>query len=122
MSRSRSAALLPFVLGLSLTSLAACSSDSTDPGASEPRTLAVVTTPAKGYNNTRFAVAPVVALRNASGDAVSKSGVMVTAEIASGGGRPFGYASAITNGDGRATFTELGVNGIGAFVLRFSAD
>ncbi len=121
MSRCRTTPSLP-VVALSLAALFACSSDSTNPGATDARALAVESVPSKGYNNTRFASAPVVMLRSATGDPVSRAGVTVTAEIASGGGRMYGFTTAVTRADGRATFTELGVNGVGAFVLRFSAD
>jgi hypothetical protein len=68
-----------------------------------------------------FPVQPVVQLRDASNNAVAKSGVSVTAALATGSGTLGGTATITTNASGVATFTNLSVAGTGAYTLRFSA-
>jgi adhesin/invasin len=64
-----------------------------------------------------------VQIRDASGNAVAQSGIVVTASIASGGGTLGGRLSATTNSNGIATFSSLSLTGTaGARTLSFSAD
>ena len=68
-----------------------------------------------------FALQPSVRLRDASNNAVSQSGVIVTAAIASGGGTLSGIATATTDVAGVATFANLGITGVpGTRTLSFS--
>src|SRR5439155_699770 len=61
-------------------------------------------------------------VRDASGNAVSQSGVTVTAAIATGGGSLGGTLTATTTGTGVATFTNLAITGTaGDRTLSFSA-
>src|SRR5205823_2331392 len=52
---------------------------------------------------------PVVQLRDENGNAVSQSGVTVTAAIATGGGTLGGTLTATTNASGVASFTDLSI-------------
>jgi hypothetical protein len=66
--------------------------------------------------------APTVQLRDASNAAVSQSGIVVTAAIATGGGTLGGNLTATTNASGAATFTNLSITGTaGIRTLTFSA-
>ena len=65
---------------------------------------------------------PVVQVRDGSGNAVSQSGVAVTASIASGGGTLGGTTTRTTGANGQAAFTDLEITGsTGPRTLRFSA-
>src|SRR5439155_610164 len=65
---------------------------------------------------------PVIQVRDASGNAVSQSEVTVTAAIATGGGTLGGTLTAVTNGSGVASFTDLAITGTaGDRTLSFSA-
>jgi hypothetical protein len=69
---------------------------------------------------TVFAVQPAVELRSA-GAAVPRANVSVQASIQSGGGALGGTTTVLTNGSGRAQFTNLALSGTaGPSVLRFS--
>lgn len=69
-----------------------------------------------------FATQPVVQLEDASGNAVSTPGVVVTASVASGAITLGGPTTATTDGSGRATFTGLIVLGaVGQATLGFSS-
>jgi hypothetical protein len=69
-----------------------------------------------------FAQQPVLQLRDASGNAVSQAGVVVTAAIATGGGTLGGTLTATTSATGVATFTNLSIVGaVGDRTLSFSA-
>jgi len=85
--------------------------------------LVVTTQPsATAQNGVAFARQPAVQIRDASGNAVAQSGIVVTASIASGGGTLGGSTTAATNADGEATFADLSISGAaGARTLRFSS-
>jgi galactose oxidase len=61
---------------------------------------------------------PKVVVKDAAGVAVS--GVVVTASIGSGSGVLEGALTATTKANGSATFTDLGIAGIGSHTLRFT--
>jgi hypothetical protein len=65
---------------------------------------------------------PVVQLRDAANNAVSQSGVMVTAVVASGGGSLIGTATIATSTSGTAAFTNLAIVGTGTQSLQFTAS
>jgi Big-like domain-containing protein len=73
--------------------------------------------------NTNLSPQPVIQLRDAAGNAVSQSGVSVTAAIETGpvGGSLGGSLTVTTNGSGVATFTNLKLTKSGSYTLRFSA-
>ncbi len=69
-----------------------------------------------------FAQQPVVQLRDAAGNAVPQSGIVVSAAIASGGGTLSGATTATTDPSGAALFTNLAITGlVGARTLTFTA-
>ncbi len=79
--------------------------------------------PSVGRPSQTISPAPVVQLRDASGNAVSQAGVNVTAAVASGAGTVFGTPSVATSAVGTATFTNLSINGsAGVRTLAFSAS
>ncbi len=85
--------------------------------------LTLTTQPsAAAQSGVAFAQQPAVQLRDASGNAVSQSGVTVTAVIATGGGTLGGTTTATTTASGTASFTNLAISGAaGDRTLRFSA-
>ena len=85
--------------------------------------LSITTQPsASAQSGVAFAQQPVIQLRDGASNPVSQAGVVVTANIASGGGSLGGAATATTNASGTATFSNLSINGItGNRTLSFSA-
>lgn len=79
----------------------------------QPATTAIAGQPLTGQ--------PVVQLRDARGQEVPQSGVVVTASIASGGGTLGGATTATTDASGVATFTGLSLSAAGSITLRFTA-
>jgi hypothetical protein len=66
---------------------------------------------------------PVVQLRDAQGNDVAKSGVAVTAAVVSGSGALGGTNTRNTDGNGRASFTDLKITGAtGTHTLIFAAS
>ena len=66
---------------------------------------------------------PVIQVRDAAGNPVQVAGVTITAAIASGSGTIGGTTTATTGPNGRATFTNLEINGAtGAHTLIFAAS
>lgn len=106
--------------------IAGCATGATSPPV-EPKPVAtqvaLTTQPGSGARSgIAFAQQPIVQLRDSAGGAISQSGVVVTAAIASGGGTLSGTTAATTNANGVAAFTNLAIGGsVGAYTLRFSA-
>ena len=70
-----------------------------------------------------FGQQPVVQLRTENGDDIARAGVSVTATIIAGGGTLSGSTTAVTDGSGRAAFTDLAISGDpGSRTLVFRAD
>jgi adhesin/invasin len=92
--------------------------------AGAPSTLGIETQPsASATVGEPFATQPVIQLRDASGNDVRQSGVSVTAAIAFGSGRLGGATSQSTDGNGRATFTNLAItDGTDSHTLIFAAS
>lgn len=90
--------------------------------AGNPAQLTFMTAPpATAVNGEVFGTAPVVRLRDASGNPVARAGVALAVSIASGGGTLLGTTSVLTNSAGEATFSDLGITGpVGDRTLRFS--
>jgi hypothetical protein len=64
----------------------------------------------------------VIQIRDGQGNDVAQSGVSVTAAIASGAGTLGGTTTRVTDAQGRATFTDLQINGAaGSHTLIFAA-
>lgn len=108
---------------LAVLALAACSSDPGGPGNPGAVAVSLVTQPAAtARSGIVLEQQPVVQLRDAQGGPVAQSGVLVTAVLASGGGSLAGTAGVRTDAQGRATWTDLAIEGlIGARTLRFEA-
>ncbi|HTR79897.1 MAG TPA: carboxypeptidase-like regulatory domain-containing protein, partial [Gemmatimonadaceae bacterium] len=91
------------------------------PGAATQLTLSTQPS-SSSASGVAFARQPSIQVSDASGNAVSVSGVAVTATIASGGGALGGTSAVTTNATGAATFSNLSLTGtIGDRVLTFSA-
>jgi hypothetical protein len=88
-----------------------------------PSRLAILTQPSQTAQvGTPFGRQPVIQVRDGQGNDVAQSGVPVTAAIALGAGTLGGTATRSTDAQGRATFTDLQINGAaGAHTLIFAA-
>lgn len=109
-------------LSFSTATLAGVASDPISVAAGPPSRLAL---PASLSPDARSRVPlspqPSIQLQDASGNPVAQSGVEIRASIASGEGTLGGQASAVTNDQGRADYTDLAiVGGPGARTLRFA--
>ncbi len=79
-----------------------------------PATQLVITTQPSSsvQSGVAFSTQPVVQLRDASGNDLGYSGVVITASIASGGSVLGGTLTVRTNRSGQAVFTDLRVKGL----------
>ena len=93
------------------------------PTAGAASQLAIMTQPSDtAASGAAFEQQPVIQLRDASGNNVSQSGVVVTAAIASGGGDLGGTLTATTDASGVASFSGLAITGTaGVRTLTFTA-
>ena len=91
--------------------------------ASTPPALSIATQPSSSATaDVPFAQQPVIQLRGADGQPVSTSGVAVTASVSGGTATLAGTATVSTNNQGRATFSNLALNGpSGSHTLTFTA-
>src|SRR4029077_12320338 len=85
--------------------------------------VSITTQPSSSaQSGVSFGQQPVLQLRDASGNAVSQTGVTVTAAIVTGAGTLSGTLTATTNASGVASFTNLSITGAtGDRTLGFSA-
>ncbi|HEX2218693.1 MAG TPA: Ig-like domain-containing protein [Gemmatimonadales bacterium] len=85
--------------------------------------LGIVTQPpASGQVGVQLRRQPVIQVRDAAGNPVRTAGVTVTAAIATGAGSLSGTTTQTTDGDGRATFTNLAITGaVGMHSIIFAA-
>ncbi len=93
-------------------------------GAGAATQMVFITAPPAGATNGQvLSPQPVVELRDASNNPVLVAGTGVTASIFSGpGGVLAGTTTVVTAADGRASFTDLAVQGLpGTYVIRFSS-
>jgi len=81
--------------------------------------LAVITQPGEAVSGVAFTTQPVIEILDVGGNRTGST-ASVTATIASGTGTLVG-TSTVTAVDGRATFTDLQINGSGAHTLSFAA-
>jgi hypothetical protein len=111
-------------LSFTASGLTAATSTTISVTAGTATQLAITTQPSSSaQSGVPFAQQPVVQLRDGAGNAVSQSGVTVTATIATGAGTLGGTLTATTNGSGVATFTDLAISGAaGDRTLSFSAS
>ncbi|HTE47308.1 MAG TPA: Ig-like domain-containing protein [Gemmatimonadaceae bacterium] len=85
--------------------------------------LVVATQPStSAQTGTAFAQQPAIQVADASGNAVSSAGVVVTVAVASGSGTLGGTATATTGSNGAAVFAGLNITGSGAHTLQFTAS
>jgi len=92
--------------------------------AGPPSGIALVTAPpSTARSRVPLTVQPSVQLQDASGNALAQAGIEVKASIVSGGGTLGGQTSVLTNGNGRADFTDLAITGApGPRTLRFASQ
>jgi hypothetical protein len=85
--------------------------------------LGIVTQPpASGQVGVQLRRQPVIQVRDAVGNPVRRAGVTVTAAIANGAGDLIGATTQTTDGDGRATYTNLAITGaVGMHSIIFAA-
>jgi PKD repeat protein len=88
-----------------------------------PAVLAIVTQPsATAQNGVPFARQPVIQLRDAAGHPVGSAGIAISAAIGAGSGALTGTRQQVTDGSGRASFTDLAISGAdGQHTLVFSS-
>jgi len=86
--------------------------------------LAVAVQPSTSASSgVPFAQQPAIQIEDGAGNAVARSGDVITAAIASGGGTLGGTLTATTDATGLATFTDLAISGsTGTRTLDFSAS
>ncbi|MBA3260581.1 MAG: Ig-like domain-containing protein [Gemmatimonadales bacterium] len=109
--------LTAVVSGIGVVPFGATALPGTPPG------MRLLTQPAEsGRRGVVLGRQPVVQLLNPGGIELRQAGVSVTVTAASGGGRVRGTLTRTTDGDGRATFTDLALEGPpGGYTLAFSA-
>jgi hypothetical protein len=92
--------------------------------AGTPAALSIVTQPsASARNGVGLERQPVIQLRDAGGNAVARQGIQVSAAIGAGSGSLTGTRQRLTDGNGRATFTDLAISGPpGRYSLVFSSS
>ncbi len=110
-------------LSFSATGLTPATSSTVSVAAGTPAQLGITTQPSSAAQaGIAFAQQPVVQLLDASGNPTGQAGVTVTAAIASGAGTLGGTVTAVTNGLGVATFTDLFIGGTaGSRTVSFSS-
>jgi len=113
----------PYVLGFASDGLTPTNSAAVFVDAGQANQLSITTQPSDTVQSgVIFPQQPAIQLQDASGNPVAQPGVMITADIASGGGSLGGTLTATTDGTGLATFTDLAISGtVGDRTLRFSA-
>ena len=77
--------------------------------------------PGSATSGQPLAPQPVLQLRDAFGNAVGQSGVVVSAAVGSGNGTLGGNTTATTSAAGTATFANLSVTGSGSVTIDFTA-
>jgi Big-like domain-containing protein len=110
-------------LSFSAPALAGVASDPISITAGPPSGLALTASPPSvARSRVPFSTQPSVQLQDASGNPVAQPGVEVRASVASGEGTLGGQTTAITNGEGRADYTDLAVvGGPGARTVQFAS-
>ena len=113
-----------YSLSFAASGLAGATSSSIALAAGAAAQLIITTQPGGGTSGSALTTQPVIQVRDAHGNAVSQSGISVTASIASGGGGSATLlgGTASTNGSGIATFSGLGISGpVGNYTIGFAA-
>jgi PKD repeat protein len=87
-----------------------------------PARLDIVTQPSSSaQNGIQLSRQPVVQLRDGQGNSVGTAGVPISVALGSGSGTLTGTRQRLTDGNGRATFTDLAIVGGGRYTLVFSS-
>ena len=110
----------PHTLTFTSGALTAATSASFAVTASAPTQLAVTTQPGGGVSGAALTTQPVVAIRDAGGNATTST-ANVTAAIASGSGTLSGTTT-VAAVNGVATFTNLVITGTGPHTLTFTSS
>jgi hypothetical protein len=110
-------------LSFSANTLAAATSSTVHVRAGAASQLTITTQPSDTVQSRiAFARQPVIQLRDAAGNPVAQPGVAVAAALDSAGGTLGGTATASTDANGVATFTDLSIAGrAGSRTVAFSA-
>jgi PKD repeat protein len=89
-----------------------------------PASLTIVTQPsASARNGIRLGRQPVIQLRDAAGNPVAQSGVLVSASLGAGSGSLTGTRQRNTDANGRAAFADLAITGSrGRYTLVFASS
>ena len=87
-----------------------------------PTQLVFLTHPSGATSGLVFTAQPVIELRDASNQPVAQAGVVVTAAKTSGTGTLGGTLTATTNTQGRATFQNLQIAGVGTHAIVVTAN
>lgn len=83
--------------------------------------LAIVQQPSSPATaGAAFSQQPVIQLRSGGGSDLTTPLIPVTAAIATGSGNLLGTITVVTDAQGRAAFTDLGIDAPGTYTLRFS--
>jgi Leishmanolysin len=117
---------IPALLVIGAAIIAACggSKDITGPPLGTAAGLAMlVQPPSTAAARATLTPAPVVQVVDRAGTPVDSAGITVTASIATGNGTLAGTTTAITNGNGQATFSSLNIHGsVGSWALQFTTS
>ena len=110
-------------LSFSAPTLTGVASDPISITAGPPSQLALIGSPSPATRSrVPLSPQPSIQLQDASGNPVAQPGVEVRASILSGEGTLAGQTSVLTNGEGRADYTDLAIVGIpGARTLLFAS-
>ncbi|HKW48369.1 MAG TPA: hypothetical protein VJN70_13060, partial [Gemmatimonadaceae bacterium] len=102
--------------------LTAVVSSTINVGAGPASQLSITTQPSStAQSGVALAQEPVIQLRDAANNAVSQSGMVVSATDASGGGTLGGVTAITTSASGAAAYTNLSITGSGMQTLQFTA-
>ena len=110
-------------LSFSAPALAGVASDPISVAAGPASQIALTASPSPAaQSRVLLGPQPSIQLQDASGNPVAQSAVEIRASIASGGGTLGGQASALTNDQGQANYTDLAIVGApGARTLQFAS-
>jgi adhesin/invasin len=113
-----------YTLSFSAPALGGVTSQSISLAAGPPARLALVSALAStARSRVPLSTQPSIQLQDASGNPLAQPGIEVRASIASGGGTLGGQPTVVTNGNGRADFTDLAIIGApGPRTLRFASQ
>ncbi len=113
----------PYVLNFAATGLVEVLSDPILLGAGPASGLAIATQPSSSATSgVAFPRQPAIQVVDLGGNPVAQIGVTITAVLATGAGTLGGTLTALTNGTGLATFTDLAITGgAGTYSIGFSA-